>query len=149
MPSAALRRAPVALLVLGLAAPLSPSCGSGFKQKPVHPVSGKVSLGGRPVEGALVVFHPVTDADQKEYWRNGFPNARTGKDGTYQLSTYGHNDGAPAGSYEITIEWRGGTGGEETGELPDRLEGRYSDPKRSGLKKDVTAGPNTIDLPLR
>ena len=32
---------------------------------PVYPVEGTVSFGGKPIEGALIVFHPQAGSDPK------------------------------------------------------------------------------------
>jgi hypothetical protein len=52
-------------------------------------------MDGAPVKGATVNF---TGAG-KGFQSSGI----TGDDGTYHLSTYGDNDGAPEGEYTITV----------------------------------------------
>lgn len=60
-----------------------------------YPASGKVTLNGRPLEGATVNFIP---ADGK-----GSSVGTTDKDGMYKLTTYRSDDGAPAGQYKVSI----------------------------------------------
>jgi hypothetical protein len=114
-----------------------PSCGSD--RVPCHPVHGEVfALEGKertPAVGAVVVFHPATPlpGDVPR------PTARVEEDGKFRLTTYGKDDGAPAGEYTITIEWVPPRPPppfrpKQTG---DRLAGRYSDPATSNLKYTV------------
>src|SRR5262245_14895026 len=73
------------------------TAGCGGKYKPV-PVSGVVTLDGKPVEGATVFFYAVGDA------REGRPaQGSTNKDGEFNLSTLGTNDGALRGEYKVVI----------------------------------------------
>ncbi|QDU36338.1 hypothetical protein Mal4_06230 [Maioricimonas rarisocia] len=74
----------------------------------VYPVSGKVTMGGGPLVNATVAFAP----------REGQPTAvgRTDVNGEYQLSTYGGNDGAAAGSYSVVVTKPLGGGGTASAE---------------------------------
>ncbi len=103
-------------------------------------VSGKVLFNQKPAAYALVVFHPVKDTklDMR-------PNGYTDKEGVFRLSTYSDGDGAPAGDYLVTVIWTGANPDtEEVAEAPDKLQGRYADPKTSGLKVTVKEGPNQL-----
>lgn len=62
---------------------------------PTYPVAGTVVHNGQPVEGALVRFELV-DAS---YSAAG----KTDAQGQYRLTTFGVNDGAPAGQYKVSI----------------------------------------------
>ena len=66
---------------------------------PTFKVSGKVVQKGKAVPNATVIFH----ANRTE---EGFikPRAITKPDGTFELTTYESGDGAPAGTYEVSIE---------------------------------------------
>jgi hypothetical protein len=66
----------------------------------VSPVTGKMLVDGAPAEGASVILHP---ADPRMEIR---PRGAVGPDGTFKLTTYLPGDGAPAGDYRITVEWR-------------------------------------------
>jgi len=63
------------------------------------PVRGKVVCKAMAMEGALVILHPTNPALQKL----PSPQGVVGKDGTFQISTYRLNDGAPAGEYRVTV----------------------------------------------
>jgi hypothetical protein len=73
------------------------AAGCGGKYTPVS-VSGVVTLDGNPVEGATVYFYAVGDE------REGRPaSGSTNKDGEFQLSTMGTNDGALKAEYKVVI----------------------------------------------
>jgi hypothetical protein len=102
------------LLPLGLlawAACMSVSCSRGTKA--CYPVHGQVLLEGQPVRGAVLVFHPLDDADPNAVK----PRAFADRDGKFKVSTYRTEDGAPAGRYAITIVRQfGGMGGQGPGQ---------------------------------
>jgi len=130
-----------ALLLLGLIA--AAGCGaSGEQRKPTFPVKGEVFVGGKPAVRAQVIFHPVTDLGPNV----PRPTGEVAADGSFSLSTYTANDGAPAGEYTVTVSWPQGSstigGDAESGE--DRLGGRFNNPKTSALKAKVNDGPTTI-----
>jgi hypothetical protein len=99
---------------------------------------------GKPAENALVVFHPA-DAATTLVAR---PSGRVGADGSFQLSTYLTNDGAPAGEYVVVIIWpvgrKPGTA-VDAGEGPDRLENRYSNPQTSRWRIRLREGKNELE----
>lgn len=120
-------------LVVGLLLSLT-GCKAG--RKPVYSVHGKVlDKNNKPAVGALVMFHPVPNDDPQA----NKPNATVGEDGSFALQTYEKEDGAPAGDYVITLEWRAQNvasfGPNKLGE--DQLRGRYGDPKVSNIKFTV------------
>jgi len=124
------------------------SCG-GPDRIPVHPVHGKVFCQGQPAVHAYVVFHPVGGSEEVQKIR---PAGRVGDDGSFSLTTYVSGDGAPAGDYQVTVGWPGPAPGTDPNSEdpeailsgPDRLQGRYQDPKTSGLTATVTEGENEI-----
>ena len=56
---------------------------------------GRVTLNGKPVEGATVLF----SSKQLKLTAYG----KTDKTGRFQLTTYESGDGAPAGHYQVAI----------------------------------------------
>jgi hypothetical protein len=76
-------------------------CGDG--RPGVYPARGKVTdAAGKPLAGATVILHPAGGADAKVPKPAGLAD----QDGAFVLATYSHNDGAPAGDYVATVEWR-------------------------------------------
>jgi hypothetical protein len=119
------------LVVLVLA-----GCSKASDRLPVFPVHGKVLVGGEPATEAFVAFHPDPD-NPAPGWIVGQVDA----EGNFALSTYVSGDGAPEGEYTVTITWqtRGGLMNRFSG--PDRLKGRYADPKTSKLRFRVEKKP--------
>lgn len=106
-------------------------CNNGDSRVATVPVTGLVLKGGKPIHYATVVFHPSGDtpvADAK-------PRAITSADGTFELTTYDGNDGAPEGEYKVTIQqWLT----EKPEEGPkNQLKEKYADPNTSQLTATV------------
>ena len=91
------------------------------------------------------MFQP-RDANPADW--SGYPRATVGADGTFQVSTYGENDGAPAGDYVILISWEAPNPTNEEASGPDRLGGRYVDPAKSKLTAKIELRPTELP-PIR
>ena len=150
--SACIRRG--SLLVVGFLAVWVLGCGADSKI-PVYPVRGAVLHRGEPAEGALVIFYPL---DQKKDVKEKIPPRPSGlvdADGAFVLTTHKPTDGAREGDYEVSVVWfeeaaekEGGLGqgDSEHGPKPkDKFNGKYADPKRSGLKATITPGKNMLE----
>src|SRR5262249_30955515 len=108
-------------------------------QLSVHAVTGKVLFDGTPPEGATVTLHPV---DRSMTLR---PRGFVGADGTFKVTTYLPNDGAPSGQYKLTVEWRKPV--EVRGEMtpgPNVIPERYGKPETSRVEVTVGWGSNEI-----
>lgn len=120
----------------------------------VYPVTGTVEFEGQPAEGATVTFHPVSGATSGEKGGSKqtatiLANGLTTSDGGFSLRTFGPNDGAPAGDYLVTVEWRKLVGtGEDQVVGPNVLPARYANPQTSGIKLTVLKGENKFPLRL-
>ncbi|HZZ27759.1 MAG TPA: hypothetical protein VFE46_07090 [Pirellulales bacterium] len=111
----------------------------------VYPAEGKVSFKGAVPQGAYVALHPKTNFKAP----NGqavVPTAQVQPDGTFALSSYGADDGAPEGEYVLTAEWhktvKGAGGDPVLG--PNLLPPQYSKPATSPLKVTIVAGKNEL-----
>ena len=116
-----------------------------FNRKPTQPVQGKVSWKGAPLPGAKVAFFLVDQGGKAfPYMGDAFSEA----DGTFTISTYVANDGAPVGEYAVTVALRQPYY-DELGKLgPNRLPEKYNNPKTSGLRVQVKAGGTDVSLEL-
>jgi hypothetical protein len=139
-------------LVLASLALCVPSCSSD--RPTCYPVRGEIFvIQGKertPANGAVVIFHS-TATDSGEAPR---PTAHVGEDGKFVLTSYAKDDGAPAGEYAITIEWRPPRPPppHKPKQIGDRLQGRFADPKTSNLRYVVEKSKDnnvpTIELQL-
>jgi hypothetical protein len=130
-------------------------------------VSGKVLYKGEPAAGATVYFHRSGgDGPASEI----IPTGVVQDDGRFWVAS-DEAYGAPAGTYDVLIEWldrpsssKGGAtvkpagldkGGRKTARAPwrpgpsrvrppDRLKGRYLDIERPLVKAEVRPGTNTL-----
>jgi hypothetical protein len=151
----------VAALLLAL-----PACG---RSRPaVAPVSGRITLDGKPVTTGVVVFYPQT----------GRPaTGPIGPDGRYTLGTFTPTDGALPGSHRVVIEsrtvstgpprparqttppppgipddiaqeWVAGTLSAIATETEWFVPEKYAAQSTTPLRADVAAGSNVIDFVL-
>jgi hypothetical protein len=128
-----------AALLCGIA-----GCSLGQKGPVCSPVHGKVTSKGKPLAEAMVVLHRIggnVEGNQK-------PIAYTAADGSFSLTTFKQNDGAPPGEYAITVELRAlQTGGEEpVRNGANTLPPQYAKPNTSTLKYTVVEGENQIPI---
>jgi hypothetical protein len=145
------RRRLAAAAVSTLLAVLTAGCGPGMV-----PVSGIVTLDGKPQEGAYVMFVPAEE---------GRPvTGRTDAQGRYRLSTMHDNDGALEGDYLVCIAmYEPATGGgDPLSEPQSQLAGnegggrrfraivplKYTRPETSGLTAKVSADQTSFDFDL-
>jgi hypothetical protein len=138
------------LLVGGLLAVLGCSSRGSHLPRTV-PASGVVTLDGKPVDGAQVVFVPAGDAKTGAF---GITNAS----GKFSLRAYDEKPGAIPGDYKVqvskTVEVRlEGKKGSLDGGDPVRYDygvpGKYTDAKKSGLTVTIPdSGASDIQLTL-
>ncbi|MGL4555389.1 MAG: metallophosphoesterase, partial [Gemmataceae bacterium] len=105
-----------------------------YGRRPTSPVEVRVTLDGKPVGGAEVVF-AGTAKDRVNARADGL----TDEDGVARLSTYAANDGAPMGPYAATVTLRRPLFGPDGKPGPNLLPAKYADVKTSGLTAAVGA----------
>jgi hypothetical protein len=119
-------------------------CGDG--RLPRSPVSGRVTVDGKPAAGAIVVLHPVAGGVPLEAEKIR-PTGTCNRDGKFVLGTWELADGVPAGRWKATVQWFTAAGAAdgadpETAHVEtDRLGGAYGDPEATPLTVEVLAGP--------
>lgn len=143
------------LVALSLTIGLLSGCGDG--RPSLVPVSGKVTINGAPVEGALIGFEP----DGIDGYSR--PSAATtDSSGNFVVGTYDKADGMPAGKYKVTVVKK-----EVMGKLPENINSedmaanvqplryqwtvprKYSTSADSGLTVEVTsAGMTPAEIAL-
>ena len=93
----------------------------------------------KPATGARVQLNPTDDARLAGL----YPHAIVQGDGSFQLTTYKTHDGAPGGTYALTVTWPLPPRPKRE-EGPDRFQGRYSDRHRPVAHVQVSAGENNL-----
>jgi hypothetical protein len=100
-----------------------------------------VSFGGKPIEGALIVFHPQAGSDPKILPARG----QVDNAGKFTLTTYEAGDGAAAGEYSVTVVHTPLVKVDgDTVAGPNVLPAKYATPTDNDLKVSITAGPNIL-----
>jgi len=128
-------------LCLILAAMLpTAGCGSGPE---MAPVSGHITVAGRPVNRGTVFFVP----DAKKGAIGKAASGNSGPDGTYSLRTGLDMKGALVGNYRVAVTGRG-MDDPETMPPNRQIPSRYGNPDQSGLTAEVKSEPNTLDFDL-
>jgi hypothetical protein len=126
---------------------------SGPVRVPVYPVEGSVAYRGKPAVEAVITLIPEKQEKGQPYYA---PRGEVGEDGSFKLTTYTLNDGAPAGKYKVTILWapkseaaRVAAGlsrkAKADEEEKDVFDGKYANPDASTLTAEIKADTNKLE----
>ncbi len=143
-------------------------CNQGGSSLDTVPVSGVITLDGKPVEGAVVTFAPTSTTGTAA-------SGKTDASGRYQLTTQNPGDGALPGSYNVIVsktegdsttssvikpgmtdeeatravmEARDAAGGVDP-VIKDVLPVKYKSTAESGLKAEVAPGKGEFNFDLK
>lgn len=117
--------------------------GENIEPPKTFPVSGSVTLKGKPAPGIRVKFHPQFDMGEVKF----IPEGETGPDGTFVLSTGAPGNGAPPGDYAITFEKPVIESAQKSNYLEteiDAFQGKYAVPEDSRWTVSVNSGENLL-----
>ncbi len=114
-------------------------CSSGEARRPTQHANGTLKIQGKAAPGATLVFHP----DQTWGKDEPKPRATVKPDGTYEVTTYEGNDGAPEGNYTVTVEWFVPNKPDD-GNVTNRAPAKYGKANSSPLKVNIGKGPNNL-----
>ena len=107
----------------------------------LYPVTGTVSVNGKPAGSALVFLHRKGKTDMAE----PTPYATAAEDGTFKILWQPGRDGATPGDYSVTVVWPDMTKAPDgNGGRPDVLRGTYEKLATSTLTATVKAEPTTL-----
>ena len=115
------------------------------------PVTGTVTLDGKPLDGATVYFTPVGDTRGVDAF------GKTDSQGRYTLGSRKMGKGTPIGQYKVTIGktvMLDGSSAEGKATDPDInprreiLPAKYSHPMATILRATIAEGGSEIDFPL-
>ncbi len=120
----------------------SVGCGDGKLRR--YPVSGTVSVGGKPIEGVRVTLVPIGGSEKLQKER---PSGVTDEIGRFELTTFVRGDGAPAGEFTVLFHAVSPTDAEQARRWAKRpkLDPKYRRPDTSGIT--VTIGDEATELP--
>ena len=119
---------------------LACGCSRPHPDRPeTYPAHGVILFDGKPAGDARVQLNPAVDARLPGV----YPHAIVQADGSFQFTTYRTRDGAPAGTYALTITWplRPRPHHEQG---PDRFRGRYADRDHPLAQVVIRAGENNL-----
>lgn len=134
-------RGPAVALGCSCLAAILAGCGADDGRVPVYPAQGKVTVSGEAPDGALVVLYPAKGGTEAELR----PSGRVKPDGTFRLTTYVADDGAPAGEYTATIQWNKLIKqGRDYKAGPNIVPGAYAATDSSPWKIKVSEAPNDL-----
>lgn len=127
-------------------------CGGSANLPDTVPVSGRVTLNGKPLTTASVTFIP-TGMTRGE---GGF--GTTDQEGCYELTYLRGSVGVPVGEYRVVINKRVMPDGSDADEGPDvapiesqareLLHPKYSNEQHSTLSATVPEGGGSVDFEL-
>jgi hypothetical protein len=129
------------MLVLAVAVVAAPGCGAKSRRLPVYPARGQVLVGGKPAANAVVTLWPESSGTDVDPYS---PTGKADEEGRFTLSTYASGDGAPAGSYTVTVEWPERFNVLSNQWEGDKLKGRYNDKTTSTLRAKVEKQSNEL-----
>jgi hypothetical protein len=108
----------------------------------LYSVSGKVTYKGEPATGAFVflIRKGVDPLDEQSIM------GVVQEDGSFTVVCDVKGQGAPRGKYDVLIKWPQNAGPKKglAHKNPDRLKGRYADPKRPRWSVEIRAEPNEL-----
>ena len=105
----------------------------------VYPVTGRLVFGETCPAGALVVLHPLKPPIEVH------PRATVKADGSFEISTYGQGDGAPAGEYRLTVAWHKPVQVQGQPSLSaNRFPSHLAHPETTDLNVTVSPGINLL-----
>ncbi|VTR94223.1 Probable beta-galactosidase OS=Lentisphaera araneosa HTCC2155 GN=LNTAR_09716 PE=4 SV=1: Metallophos_2 [Gemmata massiliana] len=115
------------------------------QKKDTFPVTGKIKLDGKPLEGAKITLH-ARDEPNEQF--AAVCDGLSDDAGRFTVTTYSRFDGAPTGEYVVTVvkSDKGFNDREAAGRTV--LPKPYARPATSPLKVTIKSGANDIELAL-
>jgi tetratricopeptide (TPR) repeat protein len=110
---------------------------------PLQPVHGQAFFLNQPLANASIVLDPAW-TKEPNFPR---PHAVVGDDGSFTLSTYGRDDGAPDGEYRVMVTWFVRAAGQDYDGAPaprNKLPPKYGKFETSGLGLRIEKGQSEI-----
>ncbi len=109
---------------------------AGCSQNSLTPVSGKVTVGDKPLTTGSVRFIPDKE---KGNTATDEPTGTINESGTYELRTK-NQPGAPAGWYKVVVVSQEQGDITKPTEIKSYVDKKFNKPETSGLSKEVKPG---------
>lgn len=106
---------------------------------PTHKISGRVLYDNKPAAGVAVYLGPIAAPRVPDIPSN--PHGITDKQGFFSISTYGVEDGAPIGKYQVMMVWMDQDSKLESS--PDKFFGWF-DAVNSKIMVQIKEGENEL-----
>lgn len=119
------------------------ACLTGCGESKTAPVNGRVKLKDGSDVSVLAGYSLTFEAEGGKTSAVGDVNA----DGTFQLSTFGANDGAIPGKYRVAIAHPPNPDPDKP-PTKSKLPAKYANLDSSGLTAEIKPGQNNIELEL-
>jgi len=119
------------------------ACLAGCSESKTAPVSGRVKLKDGNDVSVLKGYSLTFESEDGKTSAVGDVNA----DGTFQLSTFGANDGAVPGKYRVAINQPPNPDPDKP-PTKSKLPAKYANLDSSGLTAEIKPGQNNIELEL-
>lgn len=116
------------LSLLSLLPSLLAFTGCGGEHYPVAPVSGRVTLDGKPLADARIGFEPRRQGNNPNAGPGSY--AKTDADGRYELKTLAGQSGAVVNTHDVWIRTHvapANRSGEIIDSTPERVPAKYND----------------------
>ena len=128
---------PFGLVALVLVSGAIVGCGKAKQPwEKVVPASGIIVYEGKPLGGAQIMLIP----EDEKVPASVRPSATSADDGTFQIGTYSHKDGAPEGGYKAVVLHYPVVGKKDNPSVgPNDLPAKYAKPTTTDLRVEVTA----------
>ena len=127
-------------------------CGKDPNLPELHAVTGTVTMDGKPVDDAVVIFYPTGNT------RGTRAHGRTDAQGRYSMTSSKLGEGTPVGSYSVTISHLTMPDGSPlpnnedfdpmTMKFKENMPATYSQRPMSKLKATVPDGGGEINFEL-
>lgn len=109
------------------------------------PVSGTITIDGKPLKLGSIMFKPIATPDAATQAITRAGSASLGEDGRFSVSSYTPNDGLLLGKYEVVV-----SAVEPLGDTAQRRHAprKYSNTNTSGLTLDVSEAMEDVTFKL-
>lgn len=136
-----LRMAGRSQAVWALAVGFLGAIGCGKSVGPVAPVSGTVTMDGKPLPDASVAFFPDASHGNKT---SVMSRGQSGPDGVYHLatesSTGAHAEGTPPGWYKVVVDTRNMSNPDDDKHI--NVNKKFTSPDTTTLSVEVVSSPS-------